>query len=307
MKTHQSTFTGQADLRSMEALAREFRTDNLHVTDLPYHLGSALLGDPENIRLWRDGNGELLGWMVMHTSFIALDFAIRPEVEKELLPAMLAWAHERSLANIKMVPLGTPEDGPCWFVNVFADMTERLHILETAGFASQADVGEYSWSKVWLQRPTDLPVKDYRIPAGFTVRPLKGEMEADAYVALHRATFGSTIMNADWRRRTIQHPSHVADLDLVVEAPDGKLAAFCVCWLDAEAQVGQIEPLGCHPDYRRYALGRIALAEGLRRLQAHGARQVFVETDSWRSTAKDLYESVGFQLVRDVLVYRKDY
>lgn len=307
MQVWQSAFSGETDLRGMEALARQFRADNLHVTDLPYRLSAASLEDPENIRLWRGETWNLLGWMVMHTSFCSLDFAVQPEAETELLPKMLAWAHERSLAHPEMVPLGTPEDKPCWFANVFSDMTGRLRLLEAAGFASQADVGEYSWTKVWLQRPAGLPVKEYRIPAGFTVRPLRGEAEVDAYVALHRAIFGSTIMNADWRKNTVHHPAHVADLDLVVETPDGSLAAFCICWLDTEAQVGQIEPLGCHPDYRRYALGRIALAEGLRRLQEHGAKQVFVETDNWRSTAKSLYESMGFELARDVLVYRKDY
>jgi len=44
------------------------------------------------------------------------------------------------------------------------------------------------------------------------------------------------------------------------------------CWLDSQGSeiIGQIEPLGCHPDFRRYALGRLALAEGLRRMRAHG-------------------------------------
>ena len=309
MKTHQRTLTGDNDLRAMEALAREFRADHLHVTDLPYRLSTSTLDDPESVRLWFDDGGRLLAWIVLQIPFDSLDFVVHPEVEADLLPQMLAWADERSRAHPGMIPLGTPEDKPCWFVNVFADRPARLRILEAAGFADQGDVGEYSWSKVWLMRPGDLPVKDYRIPPGFVVRPLAGEGEVEAYVALHRAVFGSTIMNADWRRRTLRHPDHVPDLDLVVAAPDGRLAAFCVCWLDARGPeaIGQIEPLGCHKDFRHLALGRIALAEGLRRLHAHGATKVFVETDNWRSTAKSLYESLGFQVVRDVRVYRKDY
>ncbi len=152
-------------------------------------------------------------------------------------------------------------------------------------------------------------MKDYRIPPGFNIRPLNGETEAEAYVALHRKVFDSEMMTLDWRKRTIRHPGHIADLDLVVEAPDGRLGAFCVCWLDSDGveTTGRIEPLGCHPDFRRYALGRLALTEGLRRLYAHGASKVFVETDCFRSTAFDLYESVGFRVIRDVRVYRKDY
>ncbi len=49
------------------------------------------------------------------------------------------------------------------------------------------------------------------------------------------------------------------------------------------------------------------LLEGLRRLCLHGASRIYVETDSYRNAALELYESVGFQTKRDILVYRKNY
>jgi ribosomal protein S18 acetylase RimI-like enzyme len=55
------------------------------------------------------------------------------------------------------------------------------------------------------------------------------------------------------------------------------------------------------------SLGRAILVEGLQLLQAHGASRICVETDNYRRAALELYESVGFRIVRDVLVYRKDY
>jgi len=45
----------------------------------------------------------------------------------------------------------------------------------------------------------------------------------------------------------------------------------------------------------------------MRRLLSHGARDVYVETDSYRNAAYGLYESSGFGVAREVLVYRKDY
>ena len=302
-------FSGEKDLRAMEALARDFRVDHLHAVDLPYRLSSWALDDPENICLWKDETGCLLAWAVLQVPMESVDFVCQPNLESELLPQILAWADERSRAYPEIIPLGTPDGRPCWFANVFSDQVGQIRILEKAGFACQADVGENSWSKVFMQRPADLPVKEYRIPEGFVVRSLAGESEAEAYVALHRQTFGTNNMTLGWRLRTIQHPDYVPDLDLVVAVPDGRLAAFCICWLDVHGSelIGQIEPLGCHADFRRYALGRLALAEGLRRLQAHGATKIYVETDSWRNTAFQLYESFGFQVVRDVLVYRKDY
>lgn len=66
------------------------------------------------------------------------------------------------------------------------------------------------------------------------------------------------------------------------------------------------KPLGCHPDFSRYALGRIALAEVLRRMQAAGVQSLHVETDNYRDTARALYEHMGFETVRAVHVWRKD-
>ena len=293
----------------METLACQTRPSNLHVTDLPYRFSSASPQNCNNIRLWCDENGRLLAWAMLEIPHDSLDWVCLPELESDLLPQVLAWADQRSRAHPKIIPLGTPEDGPCWFTNVYPDQAARIGMLEAAWFACQGDVGEYSLSSVLMQRPAGLPVKDYRIPQGFVIRPLAGENEVEAYVQLHRATFRSNSMNVAWRRRMLNHPSYIPELDLVVAAPDGRLGAFCICWLDSDGsgKVGQIEPLGCHPDFRQYALGRLALAEGLRRLQAHGAGQIYVETDTWRSTAFQLYESLGFQVIKDVLVYRKDY
>jgi ribosomal protein S18 acetylase RimI-like enzyme len=141
---------------------------------------------------------------------------------------------------------------------------------------------------------------------GYTVRALNGEAEVPAYVELHRLVFESKNMTVDWRLRTLRHPAYQPCLDLVVAAPDGQPVAFCVCWFDEATRTGHIEPLGCHKDYRKYALGRVALSEGLHRLQSLGAQDIFVETDSYRNTAFRLYELFDFLVIKNVLVYRKD-
>ncbi len=303
------SLNGEPDLRAMEAFARRHRTETLHVFDLPYRLSAWGLEDSQNACLWEDEDGELIAWATLQPSWDCLDFVCDPEHETRILPQILAWMDAWSHQNPKNIPLGTPEGRPCWFVNVFSGQSERIRILQEFGFKCQADVGEYSLSEVLMERPGNLPVKEFRIPPGFVVRALSGEAEAEAYVDLHRRTFGSSIMQVEWRKRTIRHPDHVPDLDLVVSSPDGRLGAFCICWLKSVGAdvFGQIEPLGCHPDFRQYALGRLALAEGLRRLQAHGATRVLVETDNWRNTAFRLYESMGFRVIQDVVVFRRDY
>ena len=279
--------------------------DNVHVVDLPYRLSSWALDHPENVGLWVHVEGELLAWAVMQTPFWTIDYVCHPQTGKDLHRQILAWVDRRALAA-----LGTTTGRPMWFVEVLAHKTERIRDLEEAGFVSQVDAGEDSWSKVLMYRPVDMPVPDYTLPAGFTIRPLAGEHEVEAYVQLHRAVFESTNMTAEWRTRTLRRPEYQDDLDLVVVAPDGRLAGFCVCWLDSALEgkpSGQIEPLGVHRDFRTLGLGRAILSEGLRRLSLHGVQSVYVETDRHRNAALGLYEEVGFRPMHEVLVYRKDY
>jgi mycothiol synthase len=303
MQPIRRSFSGEADLQAMAALARAFPADHLHVIDLPYRFGSWAFDDPENVGLWVDPGGQLLAWAVMQAPFWAIDYAYHPDADRDLRRRLWTWAVGRARA-LRDTPFGRP----MWFANVFADQPERIRDLEEVGFASQVDVGEDSWSKVFMRRAAAVPVDEGALPAGFAIRPLAGEAEVDAYVALHRNVFESENMTSAWRAHTLRCPEHTPDLDLVAVAPDGRLAGFCIAWLDRSQETrGQIEPLGVRTEFRTLGLGRALLYEGVRRLIRHGASQIYVETDNYRDAALELYEGCGFRVVRDVLVYRQEY
>ncbi len=299
MKYNLKPYSGPGDQPAMQALAQAHPDLHLHCIDLPYRLSSWALDDPLNIGLWEDNRGRLAGWSVMQTPFWMIDYICDPQAESELLPRILTWADERAKAI-----RGTPYGLPCWFISAFASQPARIAALEAIGFACQADLGEDSWSQVLMERPADEPVPAYRLPKGVTIRPLHNN-EAQEYVNLHREVFETKNMTLEWRERTFQQPDYISDIDLVAEDEQGRLVAFCVCWLNEVG--GAVEPLGCHADYRKNALGRTILCEGLRRLQAHGARRLFVHTDDYRNTAFDLYENVGFKVTQKALIFRKDY
>jgi len=300
---------GTNDIFAITDLVNQFPNDNLHVTDLPYRFSSWAMDFPENSQLWFDDAGKLLGWAVMQAPFWSIDYAYDPDFA-EVHPQILTWADERAKAIVD-----TPSGRPCWFINVFTTQTDRMADLEAAGFASQADVGDNSWTKVLFRCQIEDVPAEADLPDGFTIRPLAGESEVQAYVDLHQAVFESKNMNFEWRQRTLQQPAYNPNVDLVAVAPDGTLAAFCICWLNtgttnssaAGETTGQIEPLGVSESFRKLGLGRAILTEGMRRLKAQGARSIYVETDNYRDEAYALYESVGFRVAHDVLVYRKDY
>lgn len=306
MQLIQRTYRGVRDQQRMMALVYAHPQANFHIVDLPYRFSSWAFDNPDNIGLWEDEQGALVGWAVLQTPFWAIDYACHPQVAAEVHPQLLAWADQRARQLV-----GTPFGRPAWFINVFVRQSERIADLEVAGFASQAHVAENPWSKVLLQQPAPMIETQHKLPAGFVLRPLAGQGEVPAYVDLHRAVFASESMTVAWRTRTLQQQAYQPDLDLVLVDSAGELAAFCIGWFTPSGidgrPSGQIEPMGVRADRRGQGLGQLILSEGVRRLYAQGAEQVVVETDNYRDAAFALYAKVGFRVYEDVLVFRKDY
>jgi ribosomal protein S18 acetylase RimI-like enzyme len=92
-------------------------------------------------------------------------------------------------------------------------------------------------------------------------------------------------------------PTYRRDLDLVVDAPDGTLAAFAVLWLDEANRSAEFEPIGCHPDHRRRGIAQALLLDAFGRLSDLGARHALVGTSETLGPAVGLYTSVGFELL----------
>lgn len=292
----------ETDLGLMMDLVNSFPSETLHIIDLPYRLCSWALDDPENVALWFNEKRELVAWAVLQTPFWEIDYFCHPDAERNLYSEILAWAERRAKAT-----MNTLYGHPSWFINVFSEQANCIRDLENAGFISQADAGDDLLSKVLMRRTDQAPVKIYQPPEGFVVRPLAGAMEVEKYVDLHRSVFESKNMTVEWRRRTLNHPAYNPELDIVVATPEGRLVAFCICWISENLMEGRVEPLGCHKDFRRYALGKVALSEGLHRLQILGAKNICVETDNFRNTAFQLYESFDFEVIQNVVVFRKDF
>jgi ribosomal protein S18 acetylase RimI-like enzyme len=283
MQIRQVAFTGRSYLPLIADLIYQHGRD--HVTDAPYRLSSWSLNYPENVALWEDESGRLIAYAAIQEPFLTLDYAIHTDAGPLNLEAQIVqWAVERCPAVAQRQQRSFP-----LYVWVNGNEDERIPLLKSFGFV------EDEWQKISFFRPLQETIAAPQPPAGFTIRPLNGPAEVEAYVELHRAAFETRNMTVEWRQRTLQMAQYVPDIDLVAEAPDGRLAAFCVCWLRPDRQVGEIEPLGVHPDFQRLGLGRAIALEALHRLKAHNAVNAHVTTDGERDPARQLYEAVGFR------------
>jgi ribosomal protein S18 acetylase RimI-like enzyme len=94
-------------------------------------------------------------------------------------------------------------------------------------------------------------------------------------------------------------------LDCVVEAPDGRFAAYCLCWPDDENRVGEFEPVGVRAEFRRRGLGAAVCTFALQRLHEEGGRQAIVYCATAPACA--LYESLGFQIHASLVEYSRSH
>lgn len=298
----ETAYRGEADKARMLALVRAHPVESIHVVDLPYRLCSWAFDNPANVALWEDEQGAVLAWATLQTPFWSLDYALHPDAPPDAHAAVLAWAAGRA-GHLSDTPFGRES----WFVAALDGQAERRRDLTAAGFAAQ-DSGDEPWSQVLLRRDGRLPVPPATPRPGFTIRPLGGQAEVPAYVALHRDVFGTPNMTEAWRRRTLDAPGYRPEFDLVATNAAGELVGFTIGWWweGPGGPVAQVEPFGVRADARRYGIAWALMFELLRRLGAAGAAEVRVMTDNYRDAAYAFYQACDFQIVGNVIMYRRD-
>ncbi|KUN00123.1 GCN5 family acetyltransferase [Streptomyces yokosukanensis] len=164
------------------------------------------------------------------------------------------------------------------------------------GYATdQASLGDTgSWTQLNERDLHDVerPV----LPDGFGFRTAD-EAGPQAAVRAHVDAWAPTTYTAEAYEGVRGTPPYRGDLHVLVEAPDGTMAASTIMWLDEANKSAEFEPVGTHPDYRRLGLGRAMLLHGMHLARAAGARHMTVAClgASGHPKARGLYYSVGFR------------
>jgi ribosomal protein S18 acetylase RimI-like enzyme len=214
--------------------------------------------------------------------------------DDRLEDAILAWAETACRENAR------EGAAPVLETDAADDDAQRLAVLARRGY-QRADDG---YTYIYFHQPLDAPLLAPHVPSGFTVRHV---MEADFAdrVALHREVWTGSRVTVESYRGMRAVMGFLPDLDIVAVAPNGTLASYCICWYDPESRTGLFEPVGTRPAYRGQGIGKAVIREGLRRLQAHGARLAIVLTNEGNTTAIRLYQSAGFRIISHDRSYRK--
>ncbi|GAA2766643.1 hypothetical protein GCM10010103_56840 [Streptomyces paradoxus] len=157
-----------------------------------------------------------------------------------------------------------------------------------------------TWTQLNERDLTDL--EQPALPDGFRFRTAD-EAGPEAAVQAHLDAWSPSTYTAESYQGVRRTPAYRGDLHILVEAPDGTMAASTIMWLDEANKSVEFEPVGTHPGYRRRGLARAMLLHGMRQARAAGANHATVAClgAPGHPQARGLYYGVGFrELSRDV-------
>jgi mycothiol synthase len=310
MATHGLThrpYQGNPDLqRLLAALSRAHAepsgTALLHPGDLIWALFQNTLFDPHRaIELWESADTGLVGFGIFedgdfNTQWVARDTDERAAFESDALAVARERARQAGAVELR--------------TSILASDALRRELLAAEGFVPDETRvtrrGEPHTAFLQLRQALDDGALEHAPPGDFVVRAVGGEEEWPARVELHRTVWAPSRVTLEAYRRLRAAPVYRPDLDLVAVAPNGVFAAYAIVWYDPGSAVGEFEPVGAHPEFRRRGAARAVMLEGLRRLRELGARRALVTSSANNPASIHLYESVGFGIADREQFYRAD-
>jgi mycothiol synthase len=239
------------------------------------------------VPLWYDGVH--LAGFVWPTAGNA-DLVVHPQ-RRDAEAEMLTWSETHAA-----VVDGEPARLVTWSLE-----SDQLRQAWLAGCGYTRTDDHYIWHQFDLAGGAPEP----QLPAGYGVRHVEGEADVEARVAVHRAAFHPSRMTVAKHRAVMKSLTYRRELDLVVTAPDGSFAAFCIVWFDPANQIGLFEPVGCHPEHQRRGLATAVMHEGLRRLHALGAHRAHVLAWGEKGGGSRLYPSAGFEVIDRIYAWKR--
>jgi ribosomal protein S18 acetylase RimI-like enzyme len=249
----------------------------------PWHVGDVAWAlrqhegreDEWTIRLWEDG-GRVVAWSWLKRDRGVLDHDVHPD-------------HRHLLDEL----LDEPEAKTAF---AFDDDEELRATLARHGFVEPGPPMHFNVRELATAPEPPTP------PDGFRCRTVTADDLVER-VAIHRDVWEPSRLTESSYANVRHEWPYRESLDCVVEAPDGRFAAYVLAWPDDENGVGLFEPVGTRAEFRRQGLGAAVCTYALHRLHEEGLRQAIVLCESGSACA--LYESVGFRRHATIVGYSR--
>ena len=136
-------------------------------------------------------------------------------------------------------------------------------------------------------------ISDKHLPDGFSLRPYKHGDEKSWIALLNCGDFDS-----QWDSQRFQEyiaQDERAEGSRVILKDEMIVAATFASVQDSSKEVGRVDFVVSHPDFRGLGLGKVVLIEVLRCLGNKNYKTIMLYTDDWRIPALGMYLSLGFE------------
>ena len=284
-------YKGASDLKlfqnfNAEAIAITDHCGYLHPGDIPHHIynGNKYYDPVELITIWEDGQG-LAAWMLVQPRFKSFDAQVRPDLrggdlEREVLDETEALL----LELMKKYEVSSDHI----YADAFREDAARNQLLAESGWEPDNELPYV------LNRTEIASVTVPELPDGFSFRAATGIEDAAALAEVHNAAFNPTNWTPELYQKVMESPGYNPKRELVIQAPEGRLVAFCVIWFDNLNHMGLFEPVGTHKEYHRQGFGRAVMLYGLQNMADAGMKYASVAHFGDNEAARGLYQSLGF-------------
>jgi len=287
-------YEGKQDFQSIVDLTNslrppQHRTSYPNQVDLEEAFASVVV--PKNTRLWFDE--ELIAWAFVD-GYNNLLWELTPQYAAQLETEILSWGERCVRRNLSNAGKGT------LYTNCRESYAERIAFLKQHGFHQLED------TTIAMTRLLSDEIPDPQLPPGFTIRPVLGRQEAEAVAAMHRAAFGTEYMTTENRLIIMSTSGYDPSLDLVAVAPDGSIAANCICSVNEQEKIGFTDPVCVHPRFQGMGLVRALLLTGSRLLKERGMTCARLGTSGENVRMQRSAESVGFKVEYKKIWFSKE-
>ena len=237
-------------------------------------------------RCWRDDtSGRVDALVLARTACGNVLFDVRPSV-RGAVSVEVVETGVRVLVEAGATGADTPLE---------SDDTWRRGVLETMAFAPTGD------DVIHLHNDDPTVYADRRVGDDVTV--VSNAEDLDAYVAAHRAAFGTTYLTRARRDVWSDDEGYDPDLDLALIV-DGEVAAFAVAYLRGDA--GEVGTVGVVPSHRGRGLGETAVRRVLAELAERGGRTATMSTSSANQHMLRVAARCGFDEYRRTSWWHRD-
>lgn len=250
-------------------------------------------------RLWTTHEGLPVGYMLVDDyNNLVFDF-LKGFLSIPLEDQVIKQAVEFMKANLHILEETVLD------ASIREDDEQRIAMLMRNGFQRQAvETLIYKRDLALLADETPLP-KDY------ILRQFKGESELPELVSLHQSAFESKNLTIEHRIDIMNTPEYDPVLDLVVVAPDNRLAGYAIGSIDrisnqlSGEMTANLDTIAVHPNNQKMGLATCLLERNLKLVKLYGMNFATLSTSSENIAMQNTAIKAGFHLVNKRLWFSK--